>query len=68
MSDTTSLRILIMDDDDAIRTLLSRICSRRGFECGSAEAGAEALAKLAAAVQGYAAAHCCLAGARRHYL
>ena len=39
-------RILIVDDDDAIRSLLSTILSRRGFPVDTARNGVEALARL----------------------
>jgi CheY-like chemotaxis protein len=39
-------RILIVDDDDAIRTLLVTILKRRGMPVDTAKNGAEALKKL----------------------
>jgi adenylate cyclase len=41
-------RILIVDDDDAIRALLMTVLRRRGFQLDSARNGVEALEKLAA--------------------
>lgn len=43
---TTEKRILIADDDDAIRTLLFTILRRRGFSVDVAHNGAEALQRL----------------------
>ncbi len=40
-------RILVVDDDDAIRTLLMTILRRRGFAVDVARNGAEALDRLA---------------------
>ncbi|MDQ6799832.1 MAG: response regulator, partial [Acidobacteriota bacterium] len=39
-------RILVVDDDDAIRTLLLTILRRRGMVVDTAKNGAEALRKL----------------------
>ena len=39
-------RILVVDDDDAIRALLMRILTRRGFAVDAARNGAEALERL----------------------
>jgi len=41
-------RILIVDDDDAIRALLITVLRRRGFRLDSARNGLEALERLAA--------------------
>ena len=41
-------RILIVDDDDAIRALLVTVLKRRGYELDTAQNGAAALEKLAA--------------------
>ena len=43
---TNEKRILIVDDDDAIRGLLCTILSRRGFIVDTARNGIEALARL----------------------
>src|ERR1019366_9127928 len=43
---TNEKRILIVDDDDAIRGLLCTILSRRGFTVDTARNGIEALARL----------------------
>jgi DNA-binding response OmpR family regulator len=43
---TNEKRILIVDDDDAIRGLLCTILSRRGFAIDTARDGVEALARL----------------------
>ena len=40
-------RILVVDDDDAIRTLLFTIFRRRGFKVDSARNGSEAIQRLA---------------------
>jgi len=40
-------RILIVDDDDAIRALLLTVLRRRGFRLDSARNGADAIEKLA---------------------
>lgn len=45
-------RILIVDDDDAIRALLHTVLRRRGFHADNARNGVEALERLA--VQSYA--------------
>lgn len=37
------LRVLVADDDPAIRTLVSRVLAREGFEVVSASDGAEAM-------------------------
>ena len=42
----TEKRILVVDDDDAIRTLVSRVLHRRGFVVDSARNGEEALEKI----------------------
>ncbi len=44
MSDERS--VLVVDDDDAIRTLISRVLSRADYEVAQAGNGSEALAKL----------------------
>lgn len=44
MSDERS--VLVVDDDDAIRTLISRVLVRADFEVAQAGNGSEALAKL----------------------
>src|SRR5688500_12960013 len=41
-------RILVVDDDDAIRSLLLTVLCRRGFRLDSARNGIEALEKLSA--------------------
>jgi len=41
-------RILIVDDDDAIRTLLATVIRRRGFRADVARDGVDAVAALAA--------------------
>jgi CheY-like chemotaxis protein len=38
--------VLVVDDDDAIRTLISRVLSRAEYEVAQAANGTEALAKL----------------------
>ena len=43
---TNEKRILIVDDDDAIRTLLFTVLRRRGFAVDCARNGLEALARL----------------------
>jgi CheY-like chemotaxis protein len=43
---STDLRILVVDDDQAIRNLLCAVLRRRGLEVDPAEHGAEALAML----------------------
>jgi CheY-like chemotaxis protein len=40
------LRVLVADDDPAIRALLARVFARRGYEVLSASDGAEAIQKL----------------------
>jgi two-component system response regulator MprA len=40
------LRVLVTDDDPAIRTLVARVFARHGFEVVSASDGVEAIAKL----------------------
>ena len=39
-------KVLIVDDDDGIRSLLSAVCKRVGFECDHAEDGSVALEKI----------------------
>jgi CheY-like chemotaxis protein len=39
-------RVLIVDDDSAIRKLLAVLCGRLGFNCDSASDGVEALQKI----------------------
>ena len=39
-------KILIVDDDDGIRSLLSAVCKRVGYECDNAEDGTVALEKI----------------------
>lgn len=48
MTETASprLRVLVTDDDPAIRTLVCRVFGRRNFEVVSASDGAEAIALL----------------------
>ena len=41
-----NVRILVVDDDDAIRTLVTRLFQRRGYEVRSARDGAEAIELL----------------------
>ena len=43
----TDQRILVVDDDDAIRALLLTIFTRRGFKLDSARNGMEAMERLA---------------------
>jgi CheY-like chemotaxis protein len=43
----TEKRILVVDDDDAIRALLFTILRRRGFKVDSARTGVEAMARCA---------------------
>jgi two-component system, sensor histidine kinase and response regulator len=43
----TERRILVVDDDDAIRALLFTILRRRGFKVDSARTGVEAMARCA---------------------
>jgi CheY-like chemotaxis protein len=47
VTSSTDSRILVVDDDLAIRNLLCAVLRRRGLEVEPAENGAEALAKLA---------------------
>lgn len=42
----TPKRVLVVDDDPAIRLLVERVLSKNGFEADTATDGAEALAKL----------------------
>lgn len=42
----TDKRVLIVEDDDAIRTLVSLIAKRGGYEAASATNGGEAIAAL----------------------
>jgi two-component system chemotaxis response regulator CheY len=44
----TEKRILVVDDDDAIRTLLFTVLRRRGYQVDTARNGAEALQRCAA--------------------
>lgn len=39
-------KVLIVDDDDGIRSLLSAVCKRVGYECDNAEDGSVALEKI----------------------
>jgi DNA-binding response OmpR family regulator len=39
-------KVLIVDDDDGIRSLLSAVCKRVGYDCDNAEDGSVALEKL----------------------
>jgi CheY-like chemotaxis protein len=41
----TEKRILVVDDDDAIRALLSTILRKRGFKVDTARSGVEAMAR-----------------------
>ena len=41
-------KVLIVDDDDGIRSLLSAVCKRVGYECDNAEDGTVALQKIRA--------------------
>ena len=41
-SEGPTQRVLIVDDEDQIRTLLARLLSRHGYECDAAESAAEA--------------------------
>ena len=43
---TTEKRILVVDDDDAIRALLTTVLKRRGLRVETARNGAEAVTKL----------------------
>ncbi len=45
---TTNQRILVVDDDDAIRALLQTVLRRRGFRVDGAHNGIEAVEQLAA--------------------
>ena len=47
MSDPGSQRILVVDDDDAIRSMVERILRRERFAVESARDGFEAIEKLA---------------------
>jgi two-component system, OmpR family, response regulator MprA len=40
------LRVLVADDDPAIRTLVARVLMRRGYDVASASDGADAIQKL----------------------
>jgi len=42
-------RILIVDDDDTVRSMLTRMLGRQGYDCESAENGAEAREALVSA-------------------
>ena len=44
--DRVEKRVLVVDDDDAIRSLLVTVVRRRGFAADSARDGAEALERL----------------------
>ena len=46
MTITSKPRILIVDDDDTVRSMLTRMLGRHGYECESAADGAEAHAAL----------------------
>ena len=39
-------KVLIVDDDDGIRSLLSAVCKRVGYHCDNAEDGSIALQKI----------------------
>jgi len=39
-------RVLVVDDDDSIRTLVARVFQRRGYEVETANDGVEAIAAL----------------------
>jgi putative two-component system response regulator len=41
-SESPTQRVLILDDEDQIRTLLARLLSGQGYECDTAESAAEA--------------------------
>ena len=43
---TSEKRVLVVDDDDAIRALLSTVLKRRGLRVDGARNGAEALSRL----------------------
>ena len=47
MNATNQPRILIVDDDETVRSMLTRMLGRNGYECASAENGAEARKALA---------------------
>ena len=47
MSTPTQARILIVDDDETVRSLLTRMLGRNGYDCESAGNGVEARAALA---------------------
>jgi DNA-binding response OmpR family regulator len=42
-----SRRVLVVDDDDAIRTMVERVLGREGFEVDHARNGLEAIQKIA---------------------
>lgn len=46
MSITSKPRILIVDDDDTVRSMLTRMLGRHGYACASAAGGTEARAML----------------------
>ena len=46
MSPYTGTPILVVDDDDQVRRIVTRILSSRGYECGSAATVAQARAEL----------------------
>ena len=39
-------KVLIVDDDDGIRSLLSAVCKRVGYDCDNAEDGSVAIQKI----------------------
>ena len=47
MSNDESKRVLIVDDDDAIRTMVERVLRRENFEVDCARDGFEAIEKIA---------------------
>ena len=47
MSDDDSKRVLLVDDDDAIRTMVERVLRREDFQVDSARDGFEAIEMLA---------------------
>ena len=49
MSTTNQPRILIVDDDETVRSMLTRMLGRHGYECESAGNGAEAREALSSA-------------------
>jgi putative two-component system response regulator len=49
MTTTSKPRILIVDDDETVRSMLTRMLGRHGYECESAANGAEAREALASA-------------------